>query len=703
MYLNFLFMKKILLLLCCLFVVFSLRAGEVTRRYSFTEPSLAALDQYHTIRFGNTLQSGLTGEPSLPYHSVALLLPPGETAVSIEIKGEGLTAVPGHYTLYPRQYASPISQGHDGVFVKKEEVYRSAQLYPGVMEGNLSTHFLNGFGFALSTFTPVVYRPATGEVAYYREVTVTIRSRPDVKAARALKNLQTTEKVRSKVARLAQNPQMMESYPVRKSATVGYQILIITSFLFEEGFQPLTEYYNSRGLTSHITSVESINASGTGADLQEKIRNHIISEYQDSGIEHVILGGDIAHVPYRGFYCYVVSGSGYEDSNIPADLYFAALDGTWNDDNDWKWGEPGEDDLLPDISVGRMPFSTVAELENMVNKSVNYQTNPGEWEMNKPYLVSEFLYDDPMTWGADYLELLIDDHGDNGYFTYGMPSADNNITRLYDTPGYNWSSGQVIAGINAGKSFIHHSGHSNSNYMMRLYTWDINNSNFSKVNGVDQNFQLMYTHGCICGAFDEEDCIAEKSVSIDNFLAGGIFNSRYGWFNQGQTEGPSAHLHREFISAVYHPDADSAIRELGAAHSMSKIMTAPWSNLPGEFEPGAQRWCMYDCNVLGDPVLKVWTKDDPVGMASVPAGPSVHLSPNPCSGQLRVVPGHLFSGKIQITVINSLGKETYSAVFENGPGTGIFTADLSHLPSGHYVCRLTDGKQSGVGKFIMAQ
>ena len=40
---------------------------------------------------------------------------------------------------------------------------------------------------------------------------------------------------------------------------------------------------------------------------------------------------------------------------------------------------------------------------------------------------------------------------------------------------------------------------------------------------------------------------------------------------------------------------------------MSKIKTAPWVGLPGEFEPGAQRWVHYDCNALGDPALKIWT------------------------------------------------------------------------------------------------
>jgi hypothetical protein len=43
----------------------------------------------------------------------------------------------------------------------------------------------------------------------------------------------------------------------------------------------------------------------------------------------------------------------------------------------------------------------------------------------------------------------------------------------------------------------------------------------------------------------------------------------------------------------------------------SRIATAPWVNAPGEFEEGAQRWCFYDCNVLGDPAMAIWS-DNPI-------------------------------------------------------------------------------------------
>jgi hypothetical protein len=99
-------------------------------------------------------------------------------------------------------------------------------------------------------------------------------------------------------------------------------------------------------------------------------------------------------------------------------------------------------------------------------------------------------------------------------------------------------------------------------------------------------------------------------VTINNFLVAGVFNSRYGWFNQGTTDGPSQHLEREFVSALYTDTMPE--KHLGTAHLITKINTAPWISLPGEFEPGAQRWCHYCCNVFGDPAMEIWTEEPAV-------------------------------------------------------------------------------------------
>jgi hypothetical protein len=686
---KFFSMKKFAVLVAFGFLAITIFAGNVEKVFTFSQVNISRNGQYQTISLDHTMQAGLTGEPMLPYHQVAMMLPPGEKAISMRISGEGLIVLPGTFDLYPQQYMQPVSQAPDGKFIKNEAIYRSAANYPSTPVGNLINSYLNGYAFALSTFTPAIYNPAKKTVSYYQKVTVQITTQPDVNATLAMKNLTASGDALKRVRMFAQNPDMMNLYPAKGNLKSNYKILIITPSQFQNGFQDLVDFYNTRGQATQVATTESISAM-PGQDLQEKMRNYIITEYQTNGIEQVILGGDVEYVPCRGFYCYVVSGSGYEDYTIPADIYFSSLDGNWNTNGNNKWGEPGEDDLLPEISVGRMSFSNAAELANMVHKSVSYQGSPVPEELKKPYLVSEFLYDPPMTWGSDYLELLVDDHTDNGYSTHGIPSAQNTITRLYDAPGYNWGVGELLAGINSGQSFIHHCGHSNSNYMMRLYNWDITNENFSQVDGIAHNYQLMYTHGCICGAFDDSDCIAERSTSIANFLVGGVFNSRYGWFDQGTTEGPSAHLHREFISALYHPNPDSAIAQLGSAHTMSKIMTAPWIGLPGEFEPGAQRWCHYDCNVLGDPALKVWTDNPSVGISDRNAALRCSISPNPCTDKLTLTFNTTENIVFQADLLSVTG-QTVLQTEVSIPGNGNSSASISlpQLETGIYFLRLT--------------
>ncbi|MEN8224254.1 MAG: C25 family cysteine peptidase, partial [Bacteroidota bacterium] len=318
---------------------------------------------------------------------------------------------------------------------------------------------------------------------------------------------------------------------------------------------------------------------------------------------------DVEHIPYRGFYCYVQSGSGYSDNDIPADLYYSGLDGTWNDNGDNLWGEIGEDDLLPDVAVGRFSFSNQTELNAMLNKTTSYQDNPIPGEFTYPLLAGEHLWNSPLTWGSDYLNLLVGYHDDNGYTTIGIP-PDHNIDSLYEKY-QSWGGSDIIAEINTGKSFVHHCGHANSSNVMHLSTSDITNSNFSQVNGITHNFTFVFSHGCICGAFDNADCIMEHMVKIENFAAAVIGNSRYGWFNEGQTEGPAAHLHREMVDALY----EEQMGRIGAAFVECKIQTAPWVNAPGQHEEGALRWNFYDINILGDPTLQLWT-DEPFDVSA---------------------------------------------------------------------------------------
>jgi len=600
-------MKKLQVTFLFILFAFITNAGTIEKTYYFNDYKVLQGEKYQVVWLENTLLTGRTGEPVLPYSEVSLMLPPGESAVSIEFFGEEETVIPGFITLYPRQQSRTLNDDSPVDFQKNEQVYNTDAFYPSKSTGELLTQFMNGYSFAMSTFTPLKYNPVTGQVTFYKRVTIKITTKPSAVASEALQNLSSTETVKEKIGRFAQNMKMMAQYPADNKSADDYQLMIITTAQYENDFDDLIEMYIDRGIKSEVVTKEYITANIAGQDVQEKIRNYIIQEYQNHNVEYVILGGDVELIPYRGFYCYVQSGSGYEDNGIPADLYYSGLDGTWNDDNDNHWGEPGEDDLLPDIAVGRMPFSNTSELNNLKHKSISYQNSPVPGEFTSPLLAGEFLYSSPDTWGKDYLDLLIGYHDDNGYTTIGIPE-DDNIETMYEYD-QSWSGSDLIAKINSGKQFVHHVGHANETYVAHLSIGDITNSNFSGANGIDHNYTFLQTHGCDCGAFDFNDCILEKMVTIQNFAVAVIGNSRYGWFNEGQTEGPAAHLHREMVDALYH----EKINHIGAAFVECKTQTAPWVTAPGQWEEGALRWNFYDINILGDPVVSVLT-DEPISI-----------------------------------------------------------------------------------------
>jgi hypothetical protein len=55
------------------------------------------------------------------------------------------------------------------------------------------------------------------------------------------------------------------------------------------------------------------------------------------------------------------------------------------------------------------------------------------------------------------------------------------------------------------------------------------------------------------------------------------------------------------------------------AHLKSKSETAPFVVIDtGEFEPGATRWCFYDNNLLGDPMMASWTDEPGQVLADYP-------------------------------------------------------------------------------------
>ena len=598
-------MRKLhLVIISLLFSLFA-SAQTIEQTYHFSQPTVSERDGYQQISFQGCLPQGIVGEPTLPWQSVSLILPQGQEAVSVNVELSDFMELEGSFNLYPYQEPRAYSDEKEIPFAKKESLYRSENAYPTRNYSKVSTQYLNGVAVAFGGFTPLRYVPATGHVSYAQTVRVSIEttaSRDDHS-----RKLWLTPENEASLHRLAQNPNILNTYNKRGREISGYDMLVITSDEWMSHFGEYLSFYNDRGIRTRIIASEEIYASIQGCDVQEQIRNYIIQEYENNGIQMVILGGDVSIVPFRFLFC-DAKFNDVDQDQIPSDMYYACLDGTLNDDGDDRWGEVGEDDLLPELGIGRLPFNNETQFENIMRKTFSYLQNPVLGEFTSPILGGEHLGDG--YYGSADMERLIGENSDWGYTTYGYPE-DYNFKRYYESPEQHWSGITFRNIIGTGGQYVNHEGHANTDYVAGWNGSSINNTFFADNDGVNHNYMLFHSHGCECGNFPSS-CILERMVTIPNGFVLVTGNSRYGWYLPWG-DGMAEHIHREFMDAYCHdhiPSVGMALRE-------AKIASAPWVAIPypdenGEpvgHENGCLRWNIYCLNVLGDAALCPWFEE----------------------------------------------------------------------------------------------
>jgi hypothetical protein len=469
-----------------------------------------------------------------------------------------------------------------------------------------------GFNVAFISVYPVTYVGASRSLLYAPAITVTVETRPSqVMLHRSFATLrQTNARDLAAVGALVGDTDAQGSYLARGFVTVGagladseetFPYVIITSSALEPEFEALRQHRTDRGLRARTVLVSDIAATYSGADLQTKIREFIKDAYLNWETEYVLLAGDDDIIPHRGLYAV---GPSAVDSDIASDLYYAGLDGTWNDDADGYWGEAAEADLMPEVSLGRAAVGDSIEAANFVNKVIRYEDSPVVGQTQTALLVGEML--SVGTWGGDYEDEIRYGAATHGYTTAGL-AGNFSVSTLYDRDlqPAQWTKNDLIPLLNSGRHLVNHLGHSDVTYGLRMYNADVETS-FTN-DGTTSTYFILYSQGCYSGSFDNrspsgytDDCIGEHFTFIPNGAVAFVGNTRYGWYMPYSTNGSSQHYDRQFFDAL----AGEGISALGKIQDDSKIDNIPLVNV------AAMRWVYYSLVLLGDPAMDVWT-DDP--------------------------------------------------------------------------------------------
>jgi len=307
-------------------------------------------------------------------------------------------------------------------------------------------------------------------------------------------------------------------------ATAEVDLLVLADEDFVDALKPLKEHKDYTGINTYVQSWQGLNKSfgGEGRDAQERIKKGIATYEERCDTLWVMLVGDSDKFPVRSCKAYNTEwGSMYYPSDLYyADLYNASYDfDDWDYDGDDIFGEMdfdgfGEQDLnklnldqinmYPDVRVGRVPASTVAEVTTYVNKVISYEFNAyqSDW-FNKALWITDCDFCAPIA--KDRLDSYLTDHGftiiKRHFSDYSHLEPAQRATLLNDD-------------INNGVGFVNHCGHGGR---FRWQDW-YDETNPPTLSNQDQ-LPVVYSVSCGTARFFWDGCGCAGCTPVDLYQA----------------------------------------------------------------------------------------------------------------------------------------------------------------------------------------
>ncbi|HEC79364.1 MAG TPA: hypothetical protein ENI34_09560, partial [candidate division WOR-3 bacterium] len=664
--------------LCCLLVLvlLPLSAGTITRTVFFNRGNLkiSRLGEYDVVELNGYPALINPGEPRVPRVVQALLIPAGATPTEVEIVEENWVDIPGTYKVVPAQPDVPLPVPGKTFempdFKPDPRVYGSTQPYPGIKIKINGAGTMNGYRIAHIELFPVRYIPSTGKIQFATSITYRVTYKENQVPA-----LIATERQKEVFGRAVKsvviNPEDIPVFAPRVGKKGNntrldpgyYEYVIITESPMDTVFQRFADYKTHKGVPATVVSVSWINSNYTGYDLAEKVRNFIIDAQSEWGTIYVLLGGSGDYnssgqniVPTRkGWY---VSVGGPDNDSLPADLYYADLDGNWDADGDHHYGELSDNvDMYHDVYVGRASVYTVAMAQNFVDKILTYERTPPTDYLKKMMLPTGILW-------SSYEERPMPDS------IARMTPAGWFDAKMYERNGALSRQG-MIDSLNIGYAMGNWEGHGNETgiYYNGGSTPFLTSSDADGlVNGDKQGIAIAIA--CLCGGWDlmsaGGDCFAEHLVNREGGgLVAAMFNARYGWgaYVGGYVPGPSERLDTTFFANIF----EAGEYRVGHAHGLAKDAWVPYADSGAQYDK--TRWCIYELNLFGDPEMYLWT--------DVPANLTVDYPGAIPIGNQNVTVTVTSSGSPVNNALVCLqkGTETYASGYTNSSGSVVLNVE----------------------------
>ncbi|MBN2410431.1 T9SS type A sorting domain-containing protein [candidate division KSB1 bacterium] len=361
----------------------------------------------------------------------------------------------------------------------------------------------------------------------------------------------------------------------------GADYIIITHPAFKEQAERLAAYRRDfNDFRTIIVFVEDIfNEFNYGLSDPTAIRDFLYNAYQrwqKPAPAYVLLFGDASWDPKKNL------SSAYKYDFVPS--YGNPVSDTWFVCFD------GPEDILPEMSVGRLPVENAAQAEVIVDKIISYESTPsGAWKKNFMFISGGFDKYEQIVFNHQS-ELLAQDFVNPG------PVGGRDISIKKETEGLNEGEHRddILNVINNGVVWSNFIGHAGSS------TWDLmfHNPDIDVLSN-DLKFPFITSMTCHTGRFAEpnQDSFGERFLLVSNKGAIGFWGTS-GW---GYT-----YEDYQYLRELYSVALQDTVHRLGDAITLAKF--GLWNNLgPGQHV----RNLILQYNLMGDPAVDLALAEKP--------------------------------------------------------------------------------------------
>ncbi len=595
---------------------------EVT--YIFPEVEISTnTENLSSVSLGNSDKTDITGKPKLPFLPLRLAIPLNRQLKTSEATIKSVDTI---------QITEPVEPGREAILFSRmpnltkesitlaPEIYKSESFWPEKRERFNGIIRKKGNPLLSYLIYPVQYSPLTKTITSVREMTVRVIWQNEDKSRSQKESTIRRRQLDPQEIQIQNSPVSAE--PIGRRSTSAQYLAItndsIKKSTLDNNLQALLKKHQERGLTTKIITVEEIEKEYTGVDLPEKIRNAIITHYNNSQTEFVLLAGDSKVVPPRYYFMNdapdSISGEPMK-INILNDAYYSCLEGSQNSDGDEFWGERndgidgGLPDVFADVYVGRMAVETPKELSYVIEKTLKHLNGESG---RKVLLAGEHLgFGGEAEYAEESMEEVWRGGKRKGYSTRSF-AHDPTITKddiyardfTYTINGiqkHGWNTRNLVEKINTNSiGIINHLGHGlpHSNMRLQLYSRKerpyVPSSTVKKMNNSAPIF--VNSQACLSGKFDYETITEYITIKMSGGAWAGIWNSNFGIGQRATTNSPSQFMQRQFWHAYF----GHGYKELGKMSAYSDEMAFEKS-----IDSWQYRWVTNVTHLFGDPAAPI--------------------------------------------------------------------------------------------------